>query len=75
WGLSNLMTAKALGDIGKTGGPRCCKRDSYLSILAAIDLVREHFGISMKKKMPVCTHSAMNNQCIGCRCPFFVSRD
>ena len=75
WGLSNIMTAKALGDIGNIGGPRCCKRDSYLSSLAAIDLVREHLGISMEKKMPVCTYSAMNNQCIGRRCPFFVSKD
>ena len=70
WGLSNLMTAKALGEIGKIGGPRCCKRDSYISILAAIDFVKENFGISMEKKMPVCTHFAMNNQCIGSRCPF-----
>jgi len=75
WGLSNIMTAKALGDIGKIGGPRCCKRDSYLSILAAIDLVREHLGISMEKKMPVCMHSAMNNQCIGRRCPFFGNKN
>ena len=41
WGLSNLMTSKALGEIGKIGGPRCCKRDSYLSILSAIDFVKE----------------------------------
>ena len=31
WGLSNMMTSKALGEIGKIGGPRCCKRDSYLA--------------------------------------------
>ena len=34
FGLSNLMTAKALEQIGTVGGPRCCKRDSYLSLLA-----------------------------------------
>ncbi len=48
--LSHLMTAKALEEIGLIGGPRCCKRDSYLSILAAVDFVQEHFGISMEKK-------------------------
>ena len=70
WGLSNLMTSKALGEIGKIGGPRCCKRDSYLAILSAIDFVKEHFGIEMEKNKVVCIHSDINNQCIGSRCPF-----
>ena len=70
WGLSNAMTAKALESIGKHGGPRCCKRDSYLSVLAAVDFVREHLGIDMEKNIPVCSRSHLNNQCIGARCPF-----
>lgn len=70
WGLSNLMTSKALGAIGKIGGPRCCKRDSYLAILNAVDFVREHFGVEMEKRTVVCSHCSENNQCIGIRCPF-----
>ncbi|MDO5446137.1 MAG: DUF5714 domain-containing protein [Eubacteriales bacterium] len=70
WGLSNLMTSKALGAIGEVGGPRCCKRDSFLSILSAIDFVKEHFGIEMERPEIICTHSSQNNQCIGKRCPF-----
>lgn len=68
--LSHKMTARALGAIGEIGGPRCCKRDSYLSILAAIDFVAEHFSVRMEKPEIVCTHAAYNNQCIGKRCPF-----
>ena len=71
WGLSNQMTAKALDSIGKNGGPRCCKRDSYLSILTTIDFVAEHLDVHMEKIIPVCTRSHQNNQCIGKRCPFF----
>ena len=71
WGLSNQMTAKALERIGGIGGPRCCKRDSYLAILAAIDFAAEHLGIAMEKSVPVCTRSGQNNQCIGTRCPFW----
>ena len=71
WGLSNRMTAKALESIGKNGGPRCCKRDSYLSVLAAIEFVAEHLGVSMERSTPICTRSKQNNQCIGSRCPFF----
>ncbi len=70
FGLSNLMTAQALEQIGTVGGPRCCKRDSYLSILAAIDFVAEHFEVEMEKSEIVCRHAAQNNQCIGKRCPF-----
>lgn len=70
FGLSNLMTAKALEQIGSVGGPRCCKRDSYLSIQAAIDFVKEHFGIEMDRQEIVCGRATQNNQCIGKRCPF-----
>ena len=68
--LSHQMTAAALGRIGEIGGPRCCKRDSFLSILAAVDFVDEHFGIKMERPEMVCNYSQGNNQCIGKRCPF-----
>lgn len=72
WGLSNLMTSIALGEIGKVGGPRCCKRDSFLAILAAIDYVKKHFDVEMEKHKVVCRYSGSNNQCIGARCPFSI---
>lgn len=72
FGLSHLMTSKALEQIGVVGGPRCCKRDSFLSILTAIDFVEQYFQISMEKTETVCSYSAQNNQCIGKRCPFSV---
>lgn len=68
--LSHRMTSRSLEAIGEIGGPRCCKRDSYLSILSAIDFVKENFGIEMVKPEIICTHSENNNQCIGKRCPF-----
>ena len=74
WGLSNRMTAKALESIGLVGGPRCCKRDSYLSILAAIDFAQEHLNISMEKTIPTCSRFRQNNQCLGKHCPFFPGK-
>lgn len=71
WGLCNLMTSKALASVAETGGPRCCKRDSYKSILSAIDFVADNFGIHLQKPDAIrCTRSALNNQCIGEKCPF-----
>ncbi len=68
--LCHRMTSTSLGKIADVGGPRCCKRDSYLSILSAIDFVKEHFGVEMEKHEIVCTHASENKQCIGERCPF-----
>lgn len=71
--LSHKMTAKSLAQIGEVSGPRCCKRDSFLSILNAIDFAKDHFGIEMEKSEVVCHYSSQNNQCIGKRCPFSMS--
>ena len=68
--LSHKMTARSLAAIGEIGGPRCCKRDSFLSILQAVDFAREQLGVEMEKPEIICTHFAKNNQCIGKRCPF-----
>ncbi len=72
--LSHLMTSKALEKIGKIGGPRCCKRDSFLSVLAAVDFVEKHFGVKMESETVVCEFYPQNNQCIGTRCPFFKAK-
>ena len=69
-GLSNLMTSKALNAIGTIGGPRCCKRNSFLAILVAIDFVKENFGIELEITNVVCGFSSENNQCIKTACPF-----
>lgn len=70
WGLSNQMTAKALEAIGAHGGPRCCKRDSYLAVTEAVRFTREHLGVSMEIAQVFCSRSHLNNQCIQGDCPF-----
>ena len=70
WRLCNLMTARALEQVALNGGPRCCKRDSYLSVLTAIDFVKENLGVEMVKPEVHCTRSQINEQCIGKKCPF-----
>ena len=61
WGLSNQMTSRALDAIGRNGGPRCCKRDSYLAITKAVEFTRENLGVNMQLGKIVCSHSHMNN--------------
>lgn len=65
------LVSKALGKIGDVGGPRCCKRNAFLSILTAIDFVNERYGIELEKQEVKCEFSLKNKQCIGMKCPFF----
>lgn len=70
WRLCNLLTSRALEQVALNGGPRCCKRDSYLSILTAARFVKENLGVEMERASVTCTRSQINNQCIGQKCPF-----
>lgn len=71
WGLSNLMTAKALFTIAKNGGPRCCKRDTFISILEGIDFLAEHYNVELSRSNVHCSFSALNNECRMADCLFF----
>ncbi len=70
WGQSNKMTAAALMEIGQIGGPRCCKRNSYIAIIEGVRFAREELGVEMELGPITCTTAKANNQCIGDRCPF-----
>lgn len=71
WGWCNEMTSRALAREAKIGGPRCCKRNTQISILEAIDFIREKFGIELEKPEEIiCGWFSQNNQCISERCPF-----
>lgn len=74
WGLSNQMTAKSLDAIGKHGGPRCCKRDSYLSVIEAVKFTEESLGIKMELSPVVCSRSHLNDHCLGEECPFYNNK-
>lgn len=62
--------SKALSRLAKIGGPRCCKRNAFLSTLAAIEFVKEKYGIELEKGKVICEFSEFNKQCIGSKCPF-----
>ena len=64
------MTSRALARVAEIGGPRCCKRNSYLALGEAVAFAAEKLGVRMDCHMPVCTRSAQTQQCIGRRCPF-----
>lgn len=71
WRLANLMTATSLRTIAMHGGPRCCKRNSFLAIREAASFSRRELGVRMKiARTHKCTFSPLNRECLGKECPF-----
>jgi hypothetical protein len=67
------MTSDALRDLALRGGPRCCKRDTFLALVRAKEFMREQLGVSLPTEgHPRCEFNAMNRECLGQSCPFFA---
>lgn len=72
WRLANQMTSSSLDLIARNGGPRCCKRNIYLSILTAIDFARERLGLNLEKPDSTqCAFFANNPSCKKETCLFY----
>jgi hypothetical protein len=72
WRLANLMTAACLTAIGEAGGPRCCKRDTFLALLTAREFLNRHLAAGIPEGLqPVCTFAGNNRECLGRECRFF----
>lgn len=64
--------SNALGRLAEIGGPRCCKRNAFTSMGAAVDFVKEQYGIELPKHEIKCIFSQRNQQCMGAKCPYFA---
>lgn len=65
------FVSQALGKIAEVGGPRCCKRNAFLSMLTAIAFVERQYNIKLAKHELCCSFSKQNKQCLQKMCPFF----
>lgn len=70
-GLANQATAQALTAIAGAAGPRCCKRDSWLALLAGARFARELLGTGLSAHGPACEFQELNRECLSDGCPFF----
>ena len=72
WRLCNMLTAKTLMSIANSGGPRCCKRNTYLALTEATKFVREHLDVSMDADPEIkCEFTGLNKECLKGKCPFY----
>lgn len=65
------FTSKVIEKMSKIGGPRCCKRNAFLSLITASHFVIEKYGIDMEIDEEKCEFSEFNKQCLKERCPFY----
>jgi hypothetical protein len=75
WALANAATARALDVLSRVGGPRCCKRNSWLVLLSTIRFIREHLGVELDGRGGRCGYTTENAECIERRCPFHPRPD
>ncbi len=72
WKLANAMTSAALGRIASHGGPRCCKRCSFLAITEAAAFIGDHLGTKLDlPRELLCQFHAKNRECTREACPFY----
>ena len=72
WKLSNQITAENLLTIAEWGGPRCCKRDTFLAIIGAVKFLRKHFEFTIDiDKDFLCEFTKLNKECKKTDCMFY----
>lgn len=69
------LTSRILSRMAEIGGPRCCKRNAFLSLQTASDFVRENYDIPLESHEIKCGFFPKNEQCIGKRCPFSPKKE
>ena len=66
-------TSSAISAMSKIGGPRCCKRNAFLSLSYAVNFVKAKYGINMEIGDVKCEFTRFNQQCIKDKCPFYIN--
>jgi len=65
------FTSSVLKTMSKIGGPRCCKRNAFISISTAVSFVKRKYNINMTLSVISCDFYSLNPDCIQKRCPFY----
>ena len=65
------FTSSVIKKMSEIGGPRCCKRNAFISIMYGVQYAKSHYNINIELPSNIeCEFSNFNKQCIGNKCPF-----
>ena len=65
------FTSFVINKMSIIGGPRCCKRNAFISLSYAVEFIENKYGIKLDINDISCNFSSMNKQCIGNECPYY----
>lgn len=72
WGPANRITAECLMEIANLGGPRCCKRVCFSSIMTSTKFMKEYMELDIGDLSPIsCRFHDLNAECKEKLCPFY----
>ena len=72
WSKANMMVSNALYVISENGGPRCCKRNTYLAITSAVEYLKKNMEIHLEQPNAIeCDFFERNNECKQNECKYF----
>jgi hypothetical protein len=65
------FSSKVINRMSEIGGPRCCKRNAFLSLSESVKYVNEHYSLALEIDKIECEFTNLNKECIKERCPFY----
>lgn len=71
WSITNLIVADSLKLVAESDGPRCCKRDTYISLESAIYFLKDRFAVDLPISAAKCTFSMRNRTCGHEECAYY----
>jgi len=72
WKLSNMLTSICLQEIAENGGPRCCKRDTFIALTCSLNFIKEELDIHLPLSPKIeCSFHQNNRQCLDAACLYF----
>lgn len=72
WGLANLLTAECLREIAEIGGPRCCKRVCFTTLMTTVEFIKKHLNLDIGGVPAIhCRYHEQNTECRKSACPYY----
>ena len=73
WSAINRLTGECLIDVSELGGPRCCKRDTFIVLQRATAAINRYLDCDIIVPDQIkCQFSEFNNQCLKKACPYYL---
>ncbi len=69
-GTVQMVVSRLLAEFGRLPAPRCCRRESYLSLGLGCELSGDYLPHALAAgPLPACDQTELNRECIGPACP------